>query len=66
MKGLSKGQIERASEIFGNVSVAWFSAGAISPLFSDPQNLIDTLLRFMVAISFAGFFFIFSLKLAKK
>ncbi len=43
---LSKSQFSRISEVFGNISVAWFSAGVISPLFIPSQSVIDFIVRF--------------------
>jgi hypothetical protein len=62
MSKLSVGQLGRASEIAGNVAVAWFSAGAISPLLARPSSLGEFVFTFFVAIFMAGVFFIVSLK----
>ena len=58
-------QLNRASEVAGNIAVAWFSAGAISPLLSKPGSFIDFLFTFVIALSMAGFFFAMSLQLAR-
>ena len=58
-------QLNRASEVAGNIAVAWFSAGAISPLLSKPGSFIDFLFTFAIALSMAGFFFTVSLQLTK-
>ena len=34
----SKDQYKAVSEIFGNISSAWFTAGVISPLFVKPET----------------------------
>ena len=52
------------SEILGNLSVAWFSAGAISPFFSHP-GAVDFLINFAVSFIMAAAFFIISLRFAK-
>ena len=65
MARLSKGQLNRASEVMGNISVAWFTAGAITPLFAPPVILIDFTARFGVSLVLFGFFFSLSIKLAK-
>lgn len=54
MKKLSKGQLKAASEIFGNISVAWFTAGVISPLFIFQDNLLKHLLTFIAGIPIGG------------
>jgi hypothetical protein len=56
---LSKGQVIRESEILGNVSVAWFTAGIISPIFVHSQNAFDFFipvsLSLAMTVAFAGF-----------
>lgn len=63
MKKLSAKQFGRASEISGNISVAWFSAGAISPFLSRPNTLTELIITFSISLLMAGFFFGISLKL---
>lgn len=65
MQKLSKGQLARASEVFGNISVAWFSAGAISPVLARPNSVIDFLLTFALSMIWGGIFFAIALELAK-
>jgi hypothetical protein len=55
----------QAADIFGNVSVAWFSIGVIAPLFGDFESL-EFLLRLMGALVMAGVFFFVSLELARR
>ncbi|MFZ5366588.1 MAG: hypothetical protein ACOZBZ_04940 [Patescibacteria group bacterium] len=66
MRRFSSGQLKAASEITGNIAVAWFSAGAISPLFAHPQNILDFLASFVVSLAMAGAFSIVSLSLVKR
>lgn len=66
MKKLSVGQYERASEILGNITVAWFSAGAISPLFVKPAQWLEFIPLFILSLTMAGLFFIWSLSLARR
>ncbi len=63
---LSKGQLNRTSEVFGNISVAWFSAGVISPLFIPSQNVIDFIVRFCISLVLAVFFLLLSIYLLKE
>ncbi len=62
---LSLSQLDRISEIFGNISVVWFSAGIISPIFSPPQIVFDFAYRFLVSLVMSGFFFFWSIRLMK-
>lgn len=61
----SPGQLTRASEIFGNLSVAWFSAGVIAPFFTRPQSIVIFGLSFGVSMTMAVLSFIIALQLAK-
>jgi hypothetical protein len=63
---LSKGQIYRTSEITGNIAVAWFTAGAITPLFSEQSTLFDFLIRFGVSLLMFISFFVLSISLSRK
>ena len=54
-------QFNRMSEIFGNISVAWFVVGVITPLFND--FLIFPILISLIA---CGLFFWFSLLFTRK
>ena len=44
MKNLSVGQKRALSDFFNTTAAAWFTAGLITPLFSSPQTLKETLL----------------------
>ena len=59
---LSKGQKERLSEIFGNVAVAWFSVGVITPLFI-PLGTVDLTLALVVSFTMTISFTTLSLTL---
>jgi len=65
MKKFSVGQLDRASEIAGNIAVAWFSAGAISPILALPRNVRDFTFTFGMSMAMAVLFIVFSLALAK-
>ncbi|MCL5675778.1 MAG: hypothetical protein M1120_01485 [Patescibacteria group bacterium] len=65
MRKLSSGQLKAASEITGNITVAWFSAGAISPVFVRPQDIFGFLSSFLLSMIMAGVFSAFSLSLTK-
>lgn len=58
---LSVGQLKSASSVFGNVAVAWFSAGVISPLVFHPQNILSIVNGLAMAFLMAGVFFGISL-----
>jgi hypothetical protein len=66
MKKLSFAQLNRASEIIGNTSVAWFSGGIITPLIARSFNSIEFLIFFIVSLFMSGMFFIISLEIIKK
>lgn len=66
MNKLSFVQLSRASEIIGNVSVAWFSGGIITPLIARSMNFIEFLFYFIVSLFMSGVFFIVSLEIIKK
>lgn len=59
-------QIDRGSEIFGNLSVAWFSVGVIAPLFTQPQQAVILGFSFGVSLVMSGLSFVLSLQLAKE
>lgn len=61
----SKGQMMRISEIFGNLSIAWFTAGIISPLFIRSQSFIDFFLNFSVSLVISGILASWSVYLMK-
>lgn len=55
----------RLSEILGNISVAWFTAGVISPIFITaitPQELLN---KVIIPIAISFIFVILSLKVDK-
>jgi len=63
---LSKSILIQAAEIFGNVSVAWFSAGVIIPILGAISDPVEFTLRLLQSLGMAGFFFWSSLELAKR
>ena len=56
MRKLSSGQLKAASEITGNIAVAWFSAGVISPLFIRPGKLLEFFLFLLIGLAMAALF----------
>lgn len=62
---LDAGQRKAASEITGNVSVAWFTAGVISPFFVQPKNLSDFIAFLTFGSTMAAFFVAVSLILVR-
>ena len=63
---LNKSQLERTSEIMGNITVTWFSAGVITPLFIRPKNFIEFIFLFALSLLMAGLFFLGSLHLVRR
>lgn len=57
-------QLNRVSEIAGNVSVAWFTAGIISPLFTRQSSLENLLFTSGLSLAMTFVFFMISLDLA--
>jgi len=66
MEKLSFVQQNRASEILGNLSVAWFSGGIITPLIIQSISLIEYFIFFVLSLLISGSLFIFSLEIIKK
>ena len=66
MKKLSFEQSNRASEIIGNISVAWFSGGIIAPLIINSFSFIEFAYIFLVSLFMSIFFFILSLEIIRK
>lgn len=66
VRNLTAGQLERISEISGNIAVAWFTAGVISPLIVHPQNLLASLITSAISLALAGIFFFISLDFAEE
>ena len=65
MKKLSVRQLKRTSEILGNIAVAWFAAGVISPAFTRPEDIADLLVKLIVSLFMTGFFSAISLSAVK-
>ncbi|MBI5122663.1 hypothetical protein HZA75_02270 [Candidatus Roizmanbacteria bacterium] len=63
---LNKPQLERTSEILGNVSVTWFSAGVITPLFIRPKNIIEFFTLLSVGLLMASLFYFGSIHLIRR
>jgi len=63
---LNKSQLERTSEILGNITVAWFSAGVITPLFVRPKNLMEFIVLFSVGLLMASLFYFVSIYLVRR
>jgi len=66
MKKFSFRQLNRASEIIGNISVAWFSGGVIAPLITKSFNFIEYAYIFLVSLFVSMFFFFLSLEIIRK
>lgn len=65
MEKLSVGQLKSASTITGNISVAWFTIGNISPVLGPISNLFDFIVKFIVSLFFAVGFAFISLEFVK-
>lgn len=66
MKKFSFAQLNRASEIIGNISVAWFSGGVITPLIVRSLNIIMFFIYFVLSLTMSVSFFVLSLKMIEK
>ncbi|MEK7536759.1 MAG: hypothetical protein AAB559_03215 [Patescibacteria group bacterium] len=44
-------QLNRLSEIFGNISVAWFTAGVIAPLFTKIDSNQDVFTNVLLSLA---------------
>ncbi len=62
----SPSQLERSSEIIGNISVAWFASGVIAPLIVPPETFSNFLFSFGVSLVMSIMFFIWSISVAKE
>jgi hypothetical protein len=58
---LNRGQLRIAAEVFGNISVAWFSIGVIAPLFLTAVRLGEKIVTMAVGLSMAVMFAIFAM-----
>jgi len=56
VKKLSIGQSKAASEILGNIAVAWFTVGVISPIFIRPRSFFDFISNLMLGLIMTIFF----------
>jgi len=65
MVKLRAGQFNRASEILGNVSVAWFSIGIISPVLTNFDSIIQTLGYILLSLIMSLLFVFLSMILVK-
>ena len=65
MVKLSIGQLKQASEILGNLAVAWFSAGIISPLLVRPKTLSELVSVVVLGLGMSVLFTLVSLSLVK-
>jgi len=61
---LKTSQLLRVSEITGNVCVAWFTAGVISPLFTNQIDLASLFFTSGLSVAMTFVFFMISLNLA--
>lgn len=66
MRNLKDGQIKGLSDFLNTVAAAWFSAGAISPLFIKTEVIGKTILISGIEIVMALFFLSISLLLLRE
>ena len=65
MDGLNFEQLKRTSEILGNMAVAWFTVGVVSPLFAGPKEPVEIVSPLVVGFSMTVFFANLSLRVIK-
>lgn len=63
---ITSSQLNRLSEIFGNISVAWFTAGVIAPFFTKFDSNSDVFANVLLSLAMSGLFVYLSLKFIKK
>ncbi|KKP47667.1 MAG: hypothetical protein UR39_C0003G0069 [Candidatus Woesebacteria bacterium GW2011_GWA1_33_30] len=61
----SNGQLKQTAEILGNLSIAWFTAGIIAPLFISTDFDSKFIGSVLVTFSISGIFALFSISLVK-
>jgi hypothetical protein len=61
MNELNTEQLRRASEILGNMAVAWFTVGVITPMLVGPENAVVFVRPFMLSLLMTGLFSTLSL-----
>ena len=66
MNNLGSSQLKGLSEFLNTVAATWFSAGIISPIFIESENLIRTLVLSGTEILLALLFLRASLLLLRK
>ena len=59
-------QLNRISEIFGNITVAWFTAGVIAPFFTKLDSDIDLIANVLISLILSGLFAYLSIEFVKK
>lgn len=52
---LNTEQLKRVSEILGNIAVAWFTMGVISPLFAKPKGPVEVISPLVAGFSMVLF-----------
>lgn len=63
---LNPDQRKQIAEIFGNISVAWFSGGIIAPFFFRNQTIQEFAINFIIGLFIGLFFVSMSLQYLKK
>lgn len=66
IKKLSLGQLKVLAEITGNIAVAWFTAGVISPLLVKPETIEKFVILLLVSLVMTIWFTFVSLYLVKE
>ena len=61
----SKRELELSANILGNISVAWFTAGVISPLLLKKVTGYNVLFSILSGIVLSGLFAAYALSLIK-
>lgn len=61
----SNAQLKQTAEILGNLSIAWFTAGIIAPLFVTTGFDSKFVGSILATVSISGIFALFSISLVK-
>lgn len=66
MVGLTANQLKVLSDFLNTIAAAWFTAGAISPLFIKSENIFRTILLGLIAVSLSLGLLSLSLSVARR
>lgn len=66
LASFNRTQLKAVSDILGNIAVAWFSAGAISPLLIQPKSTNIYIALLAIGMTMASIFAYGSLAVVKE